>query len=59
MPLALSDNHLRIVLAAAGLLPVGARRGFLQRVAAQLRDTDGDLGRAVQAAMRDLIQSAA
>jgi hypothetical protein len=50
MPPALTDNQLRIVMAAAG---------GLARVVAQPRGTNGDLGRAVQAALRDVMQAPA
>ena len=49
-------------MTAAGGLPVQKRSVFLERVAARLhgpRFTDADLGAAIQAALKGLIQSAA
>jgi hypothetical protein len=62
--LALSDEQLRIVMTAAGGVPVEKRSVFLERVAARLRlhgprFTDADLGAAIAAALTGLIQSAA
>jgi len=59
---ALSDAQLALVMTAAGGLPVQKRSVFLERVAARLhgpRFTDADLGAAIQAALKGLIQSAA
>ena len=60
---ALTDAQLEIVMIAAGSLPVEKRGLFLERVAARLRlhrrFTDADLGAAIQAALKGLIQSAA
>jgi hypothetical protein len=55
--LALTDNQLRIVMTAAGSLPVEKRGVFLERVAVrlQLRDprfADADLGAATKSHMR-------
>ena len=62
--LALDDSQLALVMTAAGSLPVEKRSVFLERVAARLqlrgpRFTDADLGAAIQAALKGLIQSAA
>ena len=61
MPLALSDNHLPTVMAAAGSLPVERRPAFLESVAKELRGcvTDSALGVAVHEALRDLMQAPA
>ena len=61
---ALTDAQLEIVMIAAGSLPVEKRGLFLERVAAKLQlrglhFTDADLGAAIQAALKGLIQSAA
>ena len=53
--LALTDNQLRIVMTAAGSLPVEKRGVFLERVAARLllrgpHFTDADLDAAMQTA---------
>ena len=59
--ISVSDHQLRIIAAAADLLPVEARGTFLRRVAAELRGrrdfNDSDIQRAVCAALQD--QSAA
>jgi hypothetical protein len=61
--LALSDAQLRIVMIAAGPLPVEKRGLFLERVAARLalrgRFTDKDVDDAVRLALRGLIQESA
>ena len=60
--LSLSDSQLQIIMTAAGTMPVEKRSTFLERVAARLhgpRFTDADLGAAIQAALKGLIQSAA
>jgi hypothetical protein len=55
-PLALTDQQLAAVMAAAGPLPVHARDGFLQRVAELLRGHDdpgdGDVHRAICSAQK-------
>jgi hypothetical protein len=54
----LSDNQLRIVMAAAGALPVSLRGRFLEAMAVQLRGvrypTDGELSIATQRALQDV-----
>ena len=55
--ISLSDSHLRIVMTAAGGIPVEKRSKFLQRIAAMLalrgrgHFTDGDVGDAVRLAL--------
>ena len=55
--ISVSDRQLRIVAAAAGLLPVEARGTFLQRVTADLRGrldfSDYDVEQAVRGALLD------
>jgi hypothetical protein len=59
MPLALTDDELHVVVAAAGL-PVDRRSDFLERVAAQLRGgTNLELDWAIHEAVRDLMQTPA
>jgi hypothetical protein len=55
MPLALRDNQLELVMAAAGGLPVERRSEFLERVAAWVRHADVNV--AVAAATQDLMQA--
>jgi hypothetical protein len=54
----LSDNQLRIVMTAAGALPVSLRDRFLQAMAARLRGarypTDSELSSATQRALQDV-----
>jgi hypothetical protein len=52
-PLALTDRQLALVRHAGASLPVGARDGFLQSVAAHLtgEPSDGAVSAAVQAAL--------
>jgi len=57
MPLAPSDNQLATVMAAAAILPIERRGGFLERVAARLGGAD--INAAVQEALRDLMQAPA
>jgi hypothetical protein len=61
--LSLSDAQLRIVVAAAGPLPVEKCSIFLERVAARLslrgRFDDKDLDGAVRQALRGLLQETA
>jgi hypothetical protein len=63
MPLALRDNQLRTVMAAAASLPPEKRSVFLQRVAAQLgrirRPGDEDVEHAARVALRGLMQAPA
>jgi hypothetical protein len=62
MPLALSDNQLRIVMAAAGGLPPEKRAVLLERIAAQLsrvrRPGDEDVERAARLALQGLMHRA-
>jgi hypothetical protein len=53
MPLALSDDQLRIVMAAAASLPVEERDAFLKRLADTLRHgfTDAELDAAMREAL--------
>jgi hypothetical protein len=55
MPLALSDNQLRIITAAAANMPAERRSAFLEAVAAELRDrprfTKTDFAAAVRKAL--------
>jgi hypothetical protein len=59
MPLALTDNQLRIVMAAAASLPLDKRAVFLERIAATLaqirRPTNRDVEGAARAALRGLM----
>lgn len=59
MLLALSDNHLQVIMLAASGLPVERRGEFLEQITVALRDTNGDLGRAVREALADVMQAAA
>jgi hypothetical protein len=49
--LALSDNQLRIITAAAANIPVERRSAFLEAVAAELHDRPADLAAAVRMAL--------
>jgi hypothetical protein len=59
----LSDNQLRIVMTAAGALPVSLRDRFLEAMAVQLRGvcypTDSELSIATQRALQDVDRNAA
>jgi hypothetical protein len=64
MMFALSDDQLALVMTAAGSVPVEKRSVFLERVAARLqlrgpRFNAEDLDRAVQMALRGLVQNSA
>jgi hypothetical protein len=58
MPLALRDNQLRTVIAAAASLPPEKRSVFLQRIAAQLQRIRR-LEHAARLALRGLMQAPA
>ena len=61
MPLALTDNGLKLVMVAARGLPPEKRSVFLERLAAQLarirRPGDADVERAAHTALRGLMHA--
>jgi hypothetical protein len=63
MPLALTDNGLKLVMVAARGLPIEKRSTYLERIAAQLarvrRPTDVGVEQAARIALRGLMQAPA